>query len=236
MENIRGHHLFTQPLSKKAVVIDLGAFKGDFSKYISQQFQCKIFAIEANPIVFPETYHDKNVIKFNKAITDKNGIIRFYLANNPEGNSIFQSHRDANGSFVEVEGITLSSFLAEQGIKYVDILKVDIEGAEIQLFNNLDDIVLNKIGQITIEFHDFITELDITQEVLSIKNRLKQLGFKEIICEYPNKDVLFIKLEKVGISIFQFYFERLIMHLSLVFKMALNSFKTIVKTLIGYKK
>jgi FkbM family methyltransferase len=236
MENIRGHHLFTHPLSNKATVIDLGAFKGEFAKKISQLFHCKVFAIEANPVVFPETYHDENVIKFNNAITDKNGAIRFYLANNPEGNSIFEAHSAVNDTFVEVEGITLSSFLAERGIDYVDILKVDIEGAEIHLFNNLDDAVLNKIGQITIEFHDFIPELNIAQEVLNIKKRLKQLGFKEIVCELPNKDVLFVKLERIGISAFQFHYEKITMFISLVWKKAINDFKNIVKMLIGYKK
>lgn len=204
--NIRGHHFTDRNLSQDSIIIDLGAFKGDFSNIISQKFNCAVYAIEASPITFKECFSNNLVKKFNLAICGEDKNIEFYLGNNPEGNSILKSHKDVIlGDCVIIKGVTLNSFMSANNIDEIALLKIDIEGAEISLIDSLSDEFLKRLPQITVEFHDFIESLNIENDVIRIKKRLSKLGFAILIFEVPNKDVLFINLELVGMSKLEYY-------------------------------
>lgn len=94
--------------------------------------------------------------------------------------------------------------MSENGIDSSDLLKIDIEGAEIELFNSTSDEVIKNIDQITVEFHDFIDELNIKKDVDKIKKRMEILGYYCFIFESPNKDVLFVK-KSIGLVSFSSY-------------------------------
>ncbi|WP_242725383.1 FkbM family methyltransferase [Microcoleus vaginatus] len=51
---------------------------------------------------------------------------------------------------ISVDGITLETFLNNQRIELVDLLKIDIEGAEEAVFNSTSDATLCNVKQITI--------------------------------------------------------------------------------------
>lgn len=53
-----------------------------------------------------------------------------------------------------VKAITIPVLLRELGVKHIDILKLDIEGAERELFNTGAESWLGTVGQIIIELHD----------------------------------------------------------------------------------
>ena len=57
--------------------------------------------------------------------------------------------------------VALEKFCQEREIKAIDLLKVDIEGAELELFENFSIEFLEKIRQVTIEFHDHLNIGDI---------------------------------------------------------------------------
>lgn len=58
---------------------------------------------------------------------------------------------------VTVPAITLEKFITDQGIQFpIDILKIDIEGAEVDAINTLPSSILQRIKQIPVEFHDFL--------------------------------------------------------------------------------
>lgn len=230
IKNIRGHHLLDTYLDSDSVVIDLGAYLGDFSRIISESYHCTVYSVEASPITFKQTYKSSLVHKFNYAIGSDNTVLKFFLGTNPEGNSIFERHRDAKGEFVEVPGISLFRFLEMNSIKKIDLLKIDIEGAEVNLFDSMSDDFLATIPQITVEFHDFISELDIQVKVNQIKDRLSKLGFQYLIFEKPNKDVLFLK--KGLISSANFLRISLALNISLGIKTAYNRVKNILKRLL----
>jgi FkbM family methyltransferase len=230
IKNIRGHHLLDTYLDSDSVVIDLGAYLGDFSRIISESYHCTVYSVEASPITFKQTHKSSLVHKFNYAIGSDNTVLKFFLGTNPEGNSIFERHRDAKGEFVEVPGISLFRFLEMNSIKKIDLLKIDIEGAEVNLFDSMSDAFLATIPQITVEFHDFISELDIQVKVNQIKDRLSKLGFQYLIFEKPNKDVLF--LNKGLISSANFLRISLALNISLGIKTAYNRVKNILKRLL----
>lgn len=146
------------------------------------------------------------VKKFNYAISDRNEPLKIYSSYNLECNSISQEAASVCGlqGEISVDGITLETFLNNQSIELVDLLNIDIEGAEEAVFNSTSDATLCKVKQITMEFHDFLPGSISTQEVNNITNRLKRLGFICIPFSYlcPDMDTydfLFINTNRCKI-------------------------------------
>jgi hypothetical protein len=79
---------------------------------------------------------------------------------------------------------------------------VDIEGSEAQLFGSTSDATLGRIGQIGVEFHDFIPNTISSDNVRQIRRRLERLGFVclpfSYLCPHQDTcDLLFVNL-RVG--------------------------------------
>jgi hypothetical protein len=90
-------------------------------------------------------------------------------------------------------------------------MKVDIEGAEIELFGTMSDDLLHRIDQITVEFHDFVPEFNLSAKVRATLERLIGLGWVPIVfSRRDHSDVLLINRKKLSLSSIQlFYFSYL---------------------------
>src|SRR5205823_3461478 len=98
---------------------------------------------------------------------------------------------------VVIPGRTLASLLSECSVEHVDLLKVDIEGAEVPLFAATPDELLKRIRQITIEFHDDAGVIT-REESEQIRQRLRNLGFSGIKFAPNNSNWLFFRPELAG--------------------------------------
>jgi FkbM family methyltransferase len=179
LTNLKTHTLYSKIIDSESLVIDLGANVGQFSEGITSEFNCQCYALEAVPAVYAQIKEDRLIKKFNCAVSDRNEPLKIYISDNRECNSISQEAASLYGlqGAISVDGITLETFLKDQEIDLIDVLKIDIEGAEEAVFNSTSDATLCKIKQITIEFHDFVPGSISTEEVNKITNRLKRLGF-----------------------------------------------------------
>lgn len=199
--SFRGHSFYAGLINSKSVIIDLGAHLGEFSSKISNTFACKCYVVEALPSLWSQIKENHLIKKFNYVIAGANGPVTLSIAKNPESNSIRQLPADMIDEGVIVDGVTFETFLDINEIMSIDLLKVDIEGAEIELFRSMSDSVIRRINQITIEFHDFIKEHNCFNEVKEIKKRLISLGYFCIVfSKSDNTDVLFINRKTCGIS------------------------------------
>jgi FkbM family methyltransferase len=149
------------------------------------------YAIEAVPSVYSQLPQNGLLKKNNYAIFDRNEPLKIYTSDHLECNSISQGAANIYGlqGEISVEGITLETFLNNQRIELVDLLKIDIEGAQEAVFNSTRDATLCNVKQITIEFHDFLPCSISTEEVNKITNRLKRLGFICIPFSYLFPDI-----------------------------------------------
>jgi FkbM family methyltransferase len=198
----RHHHFVTSWLSPDAVVVDLGANRGFFSSEINADYDCKCYAIEAVPSLYGTIQTSTKIRKYNHAITATNGPVTFHMSTQDESGSMGDLPENLRGESITVEGITLKTFLDREGIHQVDLLKMDIEGAEIELFHSLDDNTLGQIKQITVEFHDFLPYFDQKEDIRQIKKRMKSLGF--LCLPYSmtcHADVIFIHRKRSGLSL-----------------------------------
>jgi FkbM family methyltransferase len=173
----RDHH-FIGALDAQSLVVDLGAHKGEFSAHVSRTYGCRCIAIEANPALYGGIIENALLKKYNYAISGQNGPIRFYVSENLEASSINKDISDVWGTRegIEVAGISFEDLLAKCQIATIDLLKVDIEGGEIEMFQSMGSKTIQKIKQITIEFHTFCNPM-LEKNVFQIKARLRNLGF-----------------------------------------------------------
>jgi FkbM family methyltransferase len=77
---------------------------------------------------------------------------------------------------VTVDGVTLPDLLARHALEHVDLLKVDIEGAELAVFETTPDHTLLACDQVSVEFHDFL-DPSLAPAVTATIRRFGQLGF-----------------------------------------------------------
>lgn len=229
---VRDHHFYANLINSESVVIDLGSHLGQFSSEVSEIFGCQCYAVEALPSLYKQIVETPLLKKFNYAISLEDKPVELCITDNPEGNHIDRGSGVNVLEKIKIEGITFESFIESQNIETVDLLKVDIEGAEIDLFTSLSDQNLKNIKQITVEFHDF--KFSMLEEVEAIKNRLKSLNFACIIySRVHHGDVLFINKKQCKIPLFSFFY---IQYLSKYTTGVPRLTKRILKRLFALKK
>lgn len=204
---IFGHSFHARFFDHDSTIVDLGAHKGQFASEMIKNFGCRCYLVEALPVLFSQIAGDRLIQKFNFAMAGRDEPVELFVSGNPEGNTIIGAPADGSGGSVTVEGVTLETFMARAGIGVVDLLKVDIEGAEVGLFEAASDEVLSNITQITVEFHDFVPGAVSADEVAKIKKRLQGLGFYVIqFSRSTNADVLFINRKLSQMSRMEYWY------------------------------
>jgi len=106
--------------------------------------------------------HPKDFTYINKALAGKNGMRTLYLSNVPTGTSILKLKND-QGFFskdsayffpmkeMEIETSTLESALNAYGSIEYDAMKLDVQGAELEIIKGLDIKRLSQINVIELE-------------------------------------------------------------------------------------
>ncbi|MAE49227.1 hypothetical protein CMI48_00660 [Candidatus Pacearchaeota archaeon] len=152
------YHEALQALPKKAIILDLGANIGTFTTLAAKnQNTKKVYAYEPFPentalLVRNIAMNDLNEkVSINaEAVSGKSGTTKFYL--NHKGPATHSLH-NKTGKSITVPTISLSQILKKQKIKKVDLLKLDVEGAEEDILFNTTKTDLKKIKHIVMEYH-----------------------------------------------------------------------------------
>lgn len=134
-----------------------------------------------------ENEHER--LKFFPIGLDKeDGIVKFSKPENSVEGS-FAILRDVQKDFVEFSCRSISSLTKEFKHQVIDLLKIDIEGFEYAV---IDDILKNKIEvkQICVEFHHFFKEIPRSKTSKTIRQLIKR-GY--VIIHKHRSDYTFIK-------------------------------------------
>ena len=150
-------------------IIDLGANLGYYPliEYQKLNDSGKIYALEPSPSNFKtlgkNIAHNKAddlIETFQYAGGEKAGKEKFYLSTHSNVNTMipkeFSTGKDSLGvgeEYIEVEVIELSSFIKDRG--EIDLIRMDIEGYEVEVFRGLRDVIESGLfkGQIVFECH-----------------------------------------------------------------------------------
>lgn len=209
ISQIEDHTFFSDPLSHASVVLDLGANHGAFAHAMIGRYGCRVHAIEANPELCRSIVPHPNLHLLNVAVAGQAGVLPFYIsAENDEASSIVADSARPTARRIDVPSVMLSDLIEQYADPKIDLLKVDIEGAEIEMFDSTSDDHLRRCSQITVEFHDFcgIITADAANRVVS---RMRNLGFDVIqMWMRSHGDTLFVNRSTSKISALQIAWNR----------------------------
>lgn len=192
------HSFLPSALPKDGVVVDLGANRGRFSGKMASRYGARCYAVEAHPGIFESLKANSDAECFHFAITDRVGTVPIKLSDNLLAATIVSEA--TGGRVAEVPCIDLEGFVAQAGISRIDLLKVDIEGAELPMLAACSDDFLRSIPQITVEFHDFCG-MTPEREVRAAISRLEALGFFAVrFSRIGHQDTLLINTAHIPLS------------------------------------
>ncbi|MFT5487397.1 MAG: FkbM family methyltransferase [Paracoccaceae bacterium] len=206
------HTVYLRRLEASSVIVDLGASLGFFSREMNELFGCRCHAVEALPENYALIEESSSVTSHHLAICGTNGPVTIHsVAEGFASASIDLMPGQNSRDTIQVDGITLGGLMLRLNLDRVALLKVDIEGAELAMFYAADDATLQRMDQITVEFHDFMDPGQ-TVEVKKIIARLRGLGFWSIkFTRRFHGDVLFLNPQRTGISRIEYLYARYVM-------------------------
>lgn len=184
------HFLIHEFSGKDAkVVIDLGANEGYYTLKLKQNNpKCKVIVVEPNPLAFEVLEKNvksnklSDVILINKAACGKNGKITFEIVGSVSaigGKDLGIMSRPwlkkEMVKKIKVDCVTLNKLFTKYKIDKVDILKLDVEGMELEILKSSKNL-LNRIHKIVVEWHSRKIKDD-------LKKFLRNNGFKLVFEE-----------------------------------------------------
>ena len=146
-------------LNSDSIVVDVGGFDGEWANKIFQQIDCNLFIFE--PIdnfarQIKNKFNDtKKVRIFNYGLADKDSQQPIFIQG--PGSSLYKSSPSSNDETCDV--ITLFDIYNRfkiLGIDHIDLLKVNIEGAEYDLLDRMHEKnMLRQCNEVRIQFHEW---------------------------------------------------------------------------------
>lgn len=133
-------------LDNNSIVVDVGARHGSWSDQIRLRYSPFIFCFEIIP-EFCNELKNKGYTVFQNAIYDKNSIIKIGIE---EGEGSIYHEND----LFEVESIEANRIFEMIGKDKIDLLKINVEGAEYSILNNLiESGKIKNVKNIQVQFH-----------------------------------------------------------------------------------
>lgn len=175
LTRVSGHSFIPSLLLARPVVLDLGGNHGEFAGEMARRFSAVVTSVEPNPALFDALHRRPDLRAIHAAATGTDGTVHLQVAANDQASTIMAATTTSGGT-VAVPGMSLASLLSHIESARVDLVKVDIEGAEIDLLTQADGETLARIGQMSIEFHES-HGLHTVGDIQRVLTRLRSLGF-----------------------------------------------------------
>ncbi|MBR8827041.1 MAG: FkbM family methyltransferase [Gomphosphaeria aponina SAG 52.96 = DSM 107014] len=189
-------------LCEGMTVFDVGANIGElsllFSRFVGKTGQ--VHAFEASQSTFEKLTtictlaNRSQIILNNKAVSDQEGILKLHVYDDDHSgwNSLANRPLEKYGIKVtpmyieEVKATTIDDYCTQNNILYIDLLKIDVEGAEYQVLRGANNMLKNhQVKCCVFEFGQ--TTFDMGNNPNDIENYLKQLGYsvRNIVKDNP---------------------------------------------------
>lgn len=151
---------YAGPLGDPKVIVDIGAHIGLTSAFFSLRYpEARIIAVEPEDANFEMLKRQSalypNITPVKAGIWNKDAWLRI---TNPEANSwsyIMEEVPEGKG----VKAMTVDGIMGKFSLGHIDLLKMDIEGAEIPVLNDARGWI-DRIGTFVIELHDYMDGMD----------------------------------------------------------------------------
>jgi FkbM family methyltransferase len=167
-------------LGPGSIVFDMGGYEGQFASDLYSRYRPKIYVFE--PVMqfadnIRKRFHKNHDIRiYPFGLSDKTGDVSISLDEN--SSSLFLSR----GASEKVHMMKASDFFGENNISGIDLMKINIEGGEYALLEDLigHNLVKN-IKNLQIQFHTFVPRAE--ERMKKIQEALKKTH--HITYQYP---------------------------------------------------
>ena len=193
-----GFYIVPELLHDKSVVYSFGVGEDiSFDEDLIENFHCEVFAYDPTPRS-KEFIQKKSLSSFHFSdvgISDFDGTMEFYFPENDEYVSCSTYNRWGYGEQkrrpIQVPVNKLSSLMAKNHHKQIDLLKMDIEGSEYAV---IDDLLKESVPvtQICVEFHHRFKGIGIQKTKVAVEN-LNKNGFDIVAISDSKEEYTFVR-------------------------------------------
>lgn len=175
------------------IVIDVGANIGDQSLLsASRAVHGHVHAFEPSPLVIPRLQENitlnnlHNRISINRqAASDHDGSLLLARMKTPEIDHILSPHEAKRGT-LKIPCIKLDTYCTQNKIKHINLLKIDVEGAELLVLRGFAQYLeAHRCDCLVVEINTHAINYGYTREATIIF--LKQLGYKIYVLNIDGK-------------------------------------------------
>lgn len=161
-----------------AFIIDAGAYIADVSCFFASKYNCRIISLEPNKDSYEFALNNTalypKITLLNKGLWYKKA--KLIVKGEGTGSEVIES----NNEVYDIDGISLTDLIKEYNINLIEILKIDIEGAEEVIFSNDISNWINIVKIILIEIH---TESGKELILKKLKeNNFEVMQYRSIFC------------------------------------------------------
>jgi FkbM family methyltransferase len=176
------------PLPRPLVVADIGCRWGIPQRWAESPGQLRVFAFDADPAECArlQATAPPNVTYVGTALGDRDGQARLYLTEDPACSSLFPPATEVLALFPELEAATptgtrdiavrtFDGWAQEAGVAEVDVLKLDVQGAELSVLRGAQRLLSTvRIIEAEVTFNPIYTGQPLFGEVDAY---LRERGF-----------------------------------------------------------
>jgi FkbM family methyltransferase len=194
-----GYVVLMDRLAASSVIYSFGiGFDLSFDCAMIERLGAKVHAFDPTPrsVVWAREQNVDGLLLHEHGLLDYDGVVRFHPPKNPDhiSHSVLDestSDRITSQGAIELPVKRLHTVMAELGHERIDVLKMDIEGAE---YTVIDHLVKNPlpIGQLLLEFHHMLPGIAVKKTERAI-DQLAELGFVPFAVSKTGREWSFAK-------------------------------------------
>jgi FkbM family methyltransferase len=146
-------------IDAESLVLDVGAYTGEWAQEIIDAYNPRVIAFEPDPRNYRQlakkAQSNPHLTGYNFGLEDKNAQVRMSLEY--LGSSVLSDDNDSVGvDWAEVELRDIADTWKSLQLDHVDLMKINIEGSEFPLLERMIETnLLEKVGCFMIQFHEW---------------------------------------------------------------------------------
>ena len=171
----------------------------DFDLSIIEKYGVEVFAFDPTPNSVDMLDASKLPERFNFhawAVTAEDGTLKFYPRLKKDGTKsdvmfTMIPEEETQNDVIEVPAYCLASITRQLGHDHIDVLKMDIEGAEYEVLEGLLESAIQPT-QLLVEFHHRFVENGL-ERTYDIIGRLRAAGYRIFAISEIGREISFLK-------------------------------------------
>lgn len=192
-----GWSVLTNVIDRNSCVVSVGIGEdASFDLSLIEKYGCKVEAFDPTPKAsawVQQNIKDNRFIFHEEALSDRDGSLRLYLPKRSDFVSAsLRTGSHVSDHHIDVPCTRLTTLFSRLGVEYVEVLKMDIEGAEYPVIREgIESGALSKVNQLLVEFHHHMPAFSVA-ETKSAVAALRKNGWKIAWLSPSHHEVLFV--------------------------------------------